>query len=165
MADILVIHDVDLPWQESEERKFFRASAKTARCKGCFGCWLKRPGECVMHDGCEQIGTSIAKSRQVWIFSRILYGGFGVEVKRVLDRSIPQVLPFFSRRYGRMHHVPRYENQPEFHIVFHHAEDATEKEKKLAEKCARAMAINFNASSWSIHFVNSVPTGEDVREE
>lgn len=162
--DILVIHDVELP-SAIDHAQFFFAGNKTARCKGCFGCWLKTPGECVMHDGSEQIGSMMAKSKEVWIFSKILYGGFGVEIKRVLDRCIPGVLPFFTWRHKRMHHSARYGNQPDFYIVFYNADQATEQEKALAEKCAKAMAINMNGSSCSVQFVPGLPGGREVIEK
>ncbi len=158
---ITVICDTELPHND-ESARFFDARSKAARCTGCFGCWLKTPGECVMHDGTEHIGSTIAKSEQVWIFSEIVYGGFSAAVKRVLDRCIPSVLPFFSRRHARMHHAARYPNRPAFHIVFHHAECATEQERALAEKTARAMAINFNCSECTVQFVQGAPSGKEM---
>lgn len=91
----LVIHDTELPVKAEYADSFFFAGNRRVRCRGCFGCWLKTPGECVMHDGSQHIGSRMARSREVWIFSKILYGGFSAEVKRILDRCIPGVLPFF----------------------------------------------------------------------
>ncbi len=162
LQNTLVIHDIALPPAHKENTLFFFAGNKTVRCKGCFGCWLKTPGECVMHDGSEHIGSIMLQSKEVWIFSKILYGGFSVEIKRVLDRCIPGILPFFTWRHHRMHHCPRYPNRPVFHVVFYHADTATEKEKLLAEKNANAVAVNMNCSGCTVTFLRNVPAGWEV---
>ncbi len=159
---VLVIYDSEVAPEAINNARFFFAGKRIARCKGCFGCWLKTPGECVMHDGSEHIGALMEKSKDVWIFSQILYGGFSIEVKRVLDRCIPGVLPFFAWRHKRMHHRARYENRPAFHIVFYNTQYSTEKEKVLAEKCARAMAVNMNCRDCSVLFVPGLWEGQGV---
>lgn len=161
-ARTLVICDIEPPEASREDAEFFFAGSRTARCKGCFGCWMKTPGECVMHDGSEHIGAAMAKSGEVVIVSGMLYGGFGIEVKRVLDRCIPGVLPFFARRSGRMHHAPRYENRPRFRIVFHGCERASERERALARRVAQAMAVNMNASECDVRLVEGTPCWEEV---
>lgn len=48
----ILIHD--LPsldgWQIPENWLVVDAKAKAAPCQGCFGCWLKTPGSCVLKD-------------------------------------------------------------------------------------------------------------------
>ena len=114
-----------------------------------------------MADRSETIGSRIAVTDTVVIVSKSIYGGFSTPVKRVLDRSIPGVLPFFRWIHGRMHHVPRYKTQPNMDIYFYAAESMTEKEITLAEKAAKAMTINFNAKHVNVTFLNSLP---DLKE-
>ena len=149
----LMIQDFDSTLDDGD---FFYAGTKTVRCKGCFECWLKMPGKCCMADRSEMIGSRIAVTERVIIISKRIYGGFAAPVKRVLDRSIPGVLPFFRWIHGRMHHVPRYESQPNMEIYFYGTENMTEKEIQLAEKAAKAMAINFNARSVKVKFFNTL---------
>ena len=118
-----------------------------ARCTGCFGCLLKTPSECVMHDGKQGIGEMLTNRETVRIISKITYGGFSAPVKRVLDRSISGVLPFFSKRHGRMHHAVRYDTKPTFYITFYDCSELSEEEKELAKRAATAMAINMNCRS------------------
>ena len=161
---VLVIHDVPLSYKPADQISSFYAGDRTARCKGCFGCWLKTPGECVMHDGSEHIGSVMAQSKEVWIFSSILYGGFSMETKRVLDRCIPGVLPFFTWRHKRMHHCARYNNSPVFHIVFYNTETISEREKLLAEKIASAVSVNMNCSECSVKFVPGLPGRKEASD-
>lgn len=153
----LIIYDLKIKKESDETTACFYADSRTVRCKGCFGCWMKTPGECVMHDGSEHIGSLMAQSKEVWIYSRILYGGFSMEVKRVLDRCIPGVLPFFTWRKQRMHHVPRYLIQPRFHIVFYDSASVSSQEKELAKRAAEAMSVNMNASAYEVTFLDGMP--------
>ena len=45
-------------------------------CIGCFGCWLKTPGQCVIKDGYDQMGKLIHEADEVLIIveRRILSG-------------------------------------------------------------------------------------------
>jgi len=39
-------------------------------CIGCFGCWIKTPGKCVLKDGYENMGELLSKSAGETIISR-----------------------------------------------------------------------------------------------
>lgn len=156
--DKLIIHDID---PQFDTDQYFYAGPKTVRCKGCFDCWLRNPGKCVMADRSEHIGSRIAVTEKVIFVCKSVYGGFSAPVKRVLDRSIPGVLPFFKWIHGRMHHVPRYKTKPIMEINFYDKESMTEKEIILAEKAAKAMAINFNAKEVTVNFLQSTPSLEN----
>ena len=42
-------------------------------CIGCFGCWLKTPGQCVIKDGYDQMGKLIHEADEVLIISKYTY--------------------------------------------------------------------------------------------
>ena len=128
------------------------AGAPATYCKGCFGCWLKRPGECVMKDRLEKTGSLILQAEQVVIISRCVYGGYSPAVKKVMDRGIPGVMPFFVKKEGEMHHSARYDNRMDLKVFFYG--DITAKEKKVAEEMVKANGLNFWAESTSVSFVN-----------
>ena len=45
-------------------------------CMGCFGCWIKKPGECVIDDRMAQINRSVMNSDTVIYLSPIIFGQF-----------------------------------------------------------------------------------------
>ncbi|MEG0379765.1 MAG: flavodoxin family protein, partial [Eubacterium sp.] len=47
-----------------------------AHCIGCFGCWVKSPGVCVINDGYDLTGPAFATSEEVIIITKIQYGGY-----------------------------------------------------------------------------------------
>jgi multimeric flavodoxin WrbA len=80
-------------------------------CRGCFACWLKHPGTCAIKDDGEAILRSTATCDvMVWI-TPITFGGYGPALKKALDRSIPNILPFFTQRQGEIHHPQRYDKR------------------------------------------------------
>jgi multimeric flavodoxin WrbA len=81
-----------------------------APCRGCFGCWLKTPGRCFIHDKLTDLGGLIGKSEEMVLISRNRYGGYSEPVKRALDRGISSSLPFFTFRDGALRHIPRYKS-------------------------------------------------------
>jgi len=77
-------------------------------CRGCFHCWVKTPGLCFQKDAMAEILPRLAKAEVIVWLTPIAYGGYGYELKKALDRSIPILLPFFIKRRGEVHHPLRY---------------------------------------------------------
>lgn len=77
-------------------------------CRGCFACWLKHPGICAIKDDEEPILRSTASADVLVWLTPIAFGGYGPNLKRALDRIIPDLLPFFIKIRGELHHPLRY---------------------------------------------------------
>lgn len=90
------------------DSRFVDASSLAVKpCLGCFGCWVKTPGTCVIADDGRAFAEALNPADLVVIVTRIPFGSYAPSVKRVLDRSIPVLLPFFTVHEGEMHHVQR----------------------------------------------------------
>lgn len=89
-----------------------------AFCMGCFGCWVKKPGECVIDDMMSHINHSYNNSDVVIYLNPIIFGQFSANIKNSLDRWIPNILPFFEiRADGSTMHPPRYNTYPKQIII------------------------------------------------
>lgn len=88
-------------------------------CIGCFGCWLKTPGQCVIKDSYMSVAKSFAASSEVLIISKCCYGSYSPFVKNVLDRNISYLLPDFTIINGEMHHKKRYDKRLRLKAVFY----------------------------------------------
>lgn len=157
----LIIHDL-------EEEKFKALLQSTLdeviivsdddsinNCIGCFGCWVKTPGACVIRDKYGDMGEYLSKSQEVIIISKCFYGGFSPFVKNVMDRSISYIHPYFQIRNGEMHHKSRYNNDFNLKVWFY-GEDITEQEKQTAEKLIKANAMNLNCSAEQVTFIQDI---------
>ena len=130
-------------------------------CIGCFGCWLKTPGTCVIKDEYQNMGKCLSQADELMIISKSAFGSYSSAIKNVLDRSISYVMPFFVIRKGEMHHQERYHKSLKITAVFY-GEDVTEKEKATSRNLVKANAINLNGSVEGVHFVNSPEAIKEV---
>lgn len=152
------IYDTATAPQNLTETIFVNANENAAYCKGCFACWLKTPGKCIMSDRLEFLGSKIMQADSVTIVSECFYGGFSPNVKRVLDRCIPGVMPFFvTKRNGEgkreQHHSARYPNRMKLTVCFYG--NISESEKELARKLVEANGLNYWAKSTEVLFAES----------
>lgn len=78
-----------------------------ANCVGCFGCWTKTPGKCVIRDDAVKVYPQIAASDRILYVSKIKYGGYDTVMKTMLERSIPVQQAFIRLLDGETHHIQR----------------------------------------------------------
>lgn len=157
----LIIHDLDSDYFDSnfileDKDKVIPAIGTKAPCIGCFGCWIKTPGKCVLKDRIKDMGASLASCSELTIISKSIYGGFDSETKNIVDRSISYILPFFRNINKEQHHKPRYVQRFKLNVIIYNLSEITEDEKELLEKYIKAMSINFNSQSLEIKYCNSV---------
>ncbi|MGA2386375.1 MAG: flavodoxin family protein [Candidatus Bathyarchaeia archaeon] len=92
-------------------------STQIAPCLGCFGCWVKTPGVCVINDaGRETTRKAIQSDLLVWL-TPVTFGGYSSELKKALDRIIPILLPYFKVYHGQIHHQMRYTKYPNLLVI------------------------------------------------
>ena len=151
----LIITDIkDLVLNISGEYKIIRPDEKIKHCIGCFGCWVKTPGECVIKDGFDRTGCDMGKCEELIMISECLYGGFSEFVKKVQDRAISYVRGDFDIVDNEMRHRRRYSNRVKLSAYFY-GDDITEEEKRTAEGIVKANAKNFYATVEKVAFYNN----------
>ncbi|RNC63187.1 MAG: hypothetical protein AWM53_01573 [Candidatus Dichloromethanomonas elyunquensis] len=102
-----------------------------AFCMGCFGCWVKKPGECVIDDKMGQINQIFMNSELTLYLSPVVFGQFSANIKNTLDRWIPNILPFFETRPdGSTMHPARYSSYPK-QIIIGYGEELSDDETSL----------------------------------
>lgn len=157
----VIIHDLETEQFQmlfphlNQDTQIIYDNGKIKHCIGCFGCWIKTPGTCVIKDGYEHIGAILAKADDVTIISQCLYGGYSPFIKNIFDRSISYVLPFFKTVKGETHHQPRYPNQYRLFVYFY-GDNILSQEKLTAQKLVEANGNNFNVSQYTVSFYNSI---------
>ncbi|MCR5753318.1 MAG: flavodoxin family protein [Acetatifactor sp.] len=159
----LIIADIEnIPFEVHGEYKMIRPQEKIHNCIGCFGCWVKTPGICVIHDGYETTGSDMGKCSELIVVSRCDYGSYSPFVKTVMDRGISYIHPDFVIRKGEMHHKRRYKNVIALSAYFY-GENITEREKWTAGKLLKANADNYDGKVKEIKFFESIEELEGIR--
>ena len=96
---------------------FMLHDMKIHHCLGCFGCWVKTPGICVIDDAGRDIAKKVIRSDLSVFLTPITFGGYSSELKKALDRIICLISPFFKKINGEVHHKHRYDRYPRMMYV------------------------------------------------
>lgn len=103
-------------WKDAEIIDISKADVRG--CEGCFSCWEKTPGNCVIKDSMADFLPKIIGA-DVIIWSFPLYScGFPGKMKCFMDRMIPIALPFMDKSSQTGAHPLRYDlsHQRHFYI-------------------------------------------------
>ncbi|WP_298483463.1 flavodoxin family protein [uncultured Ruminococcus sp.] len=145
----------------SGEHQLIAPKDSVRHCIGCFGCWAKTPGICVIHDGYEKTSIAMGKCIELIYISKCCYGGFSPSVKAIQDRAISYVHPDFVMLDGEMHHKRRYANQISLSAHFY-GENISDAEKETARNILQANADNFDGVVKTICFYKTIQELEEV---
>lgn len=152
----LIIHDLTPEQGEKmlasvENTRVISDDGSIRPCIGCFGCWVKTPGQCVIRDRYGDMGEALSKCDEVVLISRCCYGGFSPFVKNVLDRSISYIHPYFLLENGEMHHRSRYSHRLNMSVYFY-GDELSEQDKEIARSLVKANSINLHCAVKDILF-------------
>jgi multimeric flavodoxin WrbA len=85
---------------------------KIGNCAGDFFCWVRNPGMCNTNDDNRIIAEKIINSDLLVYLTPVTFGGYSSELKRMVDHQIQNILPFFAKVNGEVHHQKRYKQYP-----------------------------------------------------
>jgi len=117
-----------------------------AACRGCFLCWVKTPGVCVMSDPGRTMPELWIQSDLVLLLTPVSFGGYSYHLKKAIDRLIPILSPFFAKINCEVHHKPRYDRYPSVIAIGLMSND-DEAEAALFRTIVERNAINWHCKS------------------
>ena len=147
---------------DSEIKYIDLSSLKIANCTGCFGCWTRTPGKCVMRDDATRVYPYIAASDTVLYVRRVKYGGYDVVMKRMLERAIPVQQAFIRIVKGETHHVQRAVVPKRATIVAYG--DIEPEERAIFERLVARNASNMSFESYEIRFVPEAELNDCIQK-
>lgn len=142
---------------------FDLSALKIANCIGCFGCWTKTPGRCVIRDDAVNIYPKIAASRRILYISKIKYGSYDTIMKTMLERAIPIQQAFIRLLNGETHHMQRNVVPKQATIIGYG--NIPDEEKALFEQLVERNARNMCFKSYRVIFVPESLLEQTVKEE
>lgn len=157
MKLILSDRPLDIHFSNPHEIRYFNLSElKIANCTGCFGCWTKTPGKCVIRDDATRVYPCIARSNAILYVSRLKYGGYDTVMKTMLERAIPIQQAFIRIHQGETHHVQR-NVIPKKAVIIAYGDIDDEEQDIFRELIARN-ARNMNFENYEIIFTSESMT-------
>lgn len=162
----LVLSDKELNFSQAKDVNVHwidLSNLHISNCVGCFGCWTKTPGKCVIRDDAVRIYPLIAESSQIIYVTKIKYGGYDTVMKAMLERSIPVQQAFIRLLQGETHHVQRNVATKKAVIIGYGERWPDEREifTRLVERNAK----NMNFGSYKVQFAKENELEEVVRKE
>jgi len=112
-------------------------------CTGCFGCWVKEPGTCVVKDDSQQVRRAVINSDVTLLASPVIMGMVSSDLKRAMDKLIPLVHPYLEIVQGEIHHRRRYAHYPKLGLILGKYGDTDQEDLGIIEQSFHRLAINF----------------------
>lgn len=144
LSDVQKIIYDELGAMKWEAESFLLHEIKIAACQGDFGCWIKRPGTCIIKDAGPGIAEAVINSNMVLLLSPLTFGGYSAELKKMADRLLCLISPLFMKIGGEFHHRKRYRRYPVM-IGVGILEKTDEESGEIFKKLVRRNALNFHA--------------------
>jgi len=135
---------------------------EVAPCEGCFGCWAVSPGICTVDDAGREIARCVAQADLLTLLTPLTFGGYSSELKKAIDRLLPLVSPFMTRRGGRTRHRPRYRSYPKL-LGLAVATRADEESRQVFQNLIERNARNFVSPAHAAEVLVSWATPAEVR--
>jgi len=114
-------------------------------CLGCWGCWVRTPGECVFSDDSADVRRRVINAEALLFASPVIMGFTSGILKKTCDKLIPLVLPYIEIDQGECHHIKRYDSYPVLGLLLHPAEDSDDEDIEIISECYRRLSINFKS--------------------
>jgi multimeric flavodoxin WrbA len=132
-------------------------------CTGCFGCWVKTPGKCVVADDTPEMLRAAINSDFVLWASPVIMGFYSALLKQVTDKYIPLLHPYTVFVEGETHHAARYDKYPRIGLLLEKGDDADDEDIGIISDIHRRTALNFK-SPLSFTRLTSDPVADAARD-
>jgi hypothetical protein len=143
-------------------RHFILAEMELAPCLGCFDCWVKTPGQCIIPDKGRAIAEAAINCDVLVFISPVTFGGYASALKTAVDRLIPNILPLFVSIKGESRHAARYLDYPR--LLGIGISKGNAKDDELFARLIERNSLNFHSRQHSTHILPASPGGDSPEE-
>lgn len=148
-----IIHDLksnDLI--NSKKDDIILTGENSNNCIGCFRCWLSTPLNCIFNDSLHNNGNILLNTDELIIISKNVHGCYSSKIKKILERSISYVEPYFTIRDKELHH--RLRNDKRIKLKVYLYGNITDNDKFVFNTLLKANKKNFDNSSISVNYID-----------
>lgn len=114
-------------------------------CTGCWGCWVRTPGQCVNEDGSREVCRAWVSSDLVVLASPMRMGFITALAKSAIDKLLPLGLPYIDLYHGGCCHRPRYDRAPGLAALLEPETGGDAEDLEITKKILERNARNFRA--------------------
>jgi multimeric flavodoxin WrbA len=121
------------------------------QCLGCWGCWVKTPGECVLKDDGALVCSSVIRSDFTLLAAPLVMGFPTALLKRTIDRLLPLIHPYIAIAAGECHHRARYKRYPKLALLTERSNEDTDEDLRIVKAVFSRTALNFKSKLAFMH--------------
>lgn len=134
-------------------------------CTGCFGCWVKTPGECLTADDSRTVRRESVNCDLLVFASPIIMGFTSAILKKTMDKMIPLVHPYIEIVEKECHHRKRYDKYPPLGLILDRPVDNRTDDEDIAitRKIFERLSLNFRSTLQFVAF-DHTPMEEVINE-
>ncbi|HNT76671.1 MAG TPA: NAD(P)H-dependent oxidoreductase [Anaerolineae bacterium] len=114
-------------------------------CTGCFGCWMKTPGQCVVKDASHDVCRAVINGDFLLWAAPLRMGFPDATLKKMMDKSIPLIHPYFVVDHGEAHHRPRYDHYPRIGLLTQKEADTDAEDLRIVGDIFSRTALNMKS--------------------
>jgi multimeric flavodoxin WrbA len=128
-------------------------------CVGCWGCWIKTPGQCRSCDASLDMDRAVIQS-EFTLWAAPLKMGFPAELlKMALDKHLPLIHPYVEVAYSESHHLRRYPRSPRVGLLLEKEATTDSQDLQIIRDIHCRTAINFK-TRLEFMLTTDTPTSE-----
>jgi len=102
----------------ADTENIFLARQKIRPCLGCFNCWVKTPGQCIIQDDMAGLLKKLAETDTVVFATPLYVDNVSGIMKTFMDRFMPLADPHFEKdENGQYRHVRALEKTPKIVVM------------------------------------------------
>lgn len=112
-------------------------------CVGCWGCWVKTPGECVARDASLEMDRAVINADFVLWAAPLKMGFPSALLKMANDKHLPLIHPYMVVDHGEAHHLKRYAHYPRVGLLVEKEADTDTRDLQIMTDIHCRTALNF----------------------
>ena len=128
---------------------------KIKPCTGCFNCWVKNPGNCIIRDDANEVSRQYIASDHVILASPLIMGFISSLLKNTMDRNIPLVHPHLEDVDNEVHHKKRYDKYPVISFLLEKESFTDAEDIAIVTGIFQREAINVRSSLGFVRFIDT----------
>ena len=118
-------------------------------CMGCWDCWLRTPGRCVMNDPMSRSYPAYMSSNRIVLLMDTAQGFISHRSKAFMDRTIPHYHAYIAIVDGECRHAARYSRYPDLVFVFD-KRGLSDREDELIEAYLARSAAHYRSKAYRL---------------
>ncbi|CAK8725577.1 NADPH-dependent FMN reductase-like domain-containing protein [Candidatus Electrothrix laxa] len=131
-----------LRFSEHEVAVFNLRDMDIKQCIGCFSCWVKTPGKCILNDDSPTIYRAYLKSDLVLFSSPVIMGYISALLKKMTEKLLPLIHPYVEFKQKEVHHQARYDKSPLLALLLETGEGVDMEDIDIISDIYKRTAIN-----------------------